>query len=84
MITLNTYKELENKLVQTHLFYFQETNKTKWDTKRACWRIFNNTATALQKARRQAKDWDTIKAIETLLKSFDRVEKIKADFCLTY
>lgn len=80
----DTYKELENKLTMTHLFYFQEHNNTKWDTKKACRRIFNNTATALQKARRLEKDWNYLKAIEILLKSFDRVEKIKTDFILTY
>ena len=84
MKTLDTYKELENSLTMTHLFYFQEFNKTTKETKRACWRIFNNTATALKKARNLAKDWDYIKAVETLLKSFDRVEKIKSDFWLDY
>lgn len=84
MKTLDTYKELENSLTQTHLFYFQEFNKTKWDTKRACWRIFNNTATALNKAKKQAKDWDMIKAVETILKSYERIDKIQSDFWLTY
>lgn len=84
MKTLDTYKQLENSLTQTHLFYFQEFNKTKWDTKRACWRIFNNTATALKKAKKQAKDWDMIKAVETILKSYERIDKIQSDFWLTY
>lgn len=82
MKTKNTYKELENSLTMAHLFYFQEFQKTKWDTKRAYWRIFNNTATALNKARELEKDGQIIKAIEILLKSFDRVEQIKSDFCL--
>ena len=84
MKTLDTYKELENSLTMKHLFYAQEFNKTKWETKRACWRIFNNTATALNKARKLQREWNTIKAVETLLKSFDRVEKIKSDFLLTF
>ena len=84
MKTLDTYKELENSLTQKHLFYFQEFNKTKWDAKRACRRIFNNTSTALNKARNLQKDWKTIKAVETLLKSFDRVEQITDEFWLTY
>lgn len=84
MKTLDTYKELENSLTQKHLFYFQEFNKTTGESKRACWRIFNNTATALNKARKLAKEQDYIKAIEIILKSFDRVEKIQEDFWLVY
>lgn len=80
MKTLDTYKELENSLAQTHLFYFQEFNKTTGESKRACWRIFNNTATALNKAKHLEREGDYIKATEIILKSFDRVEKIKADF----